>query len=448
MQRARLHRGRDAHAHPLHPGGRPRLPRARPAAARLLVRPAAEPAAVQAAAHGRRHRALLPDRPLLPRRRLPRRPAAGVHPARHRDELRRAGRRHRAGRGDRRRPVVGAGRPRDPPADPAAHLRRGDGPLRLGQAGPAVRGRAHRPHRVLLGHPVPRLPGSVRRCRGDAGRGEPAAPAVRRLAGVGPPAGCPRAGLRDGRRRRHARRSGGQEPVGRRARRSGQGRRRRAGRCDLLRRRAPRGRARAPRCRARGDRPPVRARRRERLVVRVGRGRPHVRTDPGRQGQRAGLDGRAPPVHLAERPVDRPVRGRPGERTGLRLRHRLQRQRDRRRVDPYPPLGRAGAGVRAARDGRARAAGEVRLPARRVPVRAAAARRDRVRLGPHLHAARRRGLAARGDRVPEDGQRLRPAHLGTGADHAGAAPRGGGRRHSRPSGPAEPPTAPDVAAPS
>jgi aspartyl-tRNA synthetase len=33
------------------------------------------------------HGALLPDRPLLPRRGLPRRPPAGVHPARHRDEL-------------------------------------------------------------------------------------------------------------------------------------------------------------------------------------------------------------------------------------------------------------------------------------------------------------------------------------------------------------------------
>ena len=61
-----------------------------------LVRAAAVAAAVQAAADGRRHGALLPDRPLLPRRGLPRRPAAGVHPARHRDELRRPGRRHRA----------------------------------------------------------------------------------------------------------------------------------------------------------------------------------------------------------------------------------------------------------------------------------------------------------------------------------------------------------------
>ena len=62
----------------------------------LLVRAAAEPAAVQAAADGGRDGAVLPDRPLLPRRGLPRRPPAGVHPARHRDVVRRAGRRDRA----------------------------------------------------------------------------------------------------------------------------------------------------------------------------------------------------------------------------------------------------------------------------------------------------------------------------------------------------------------
>ena len=52
--RARVRRGRDAHPHPVDARGRARLPRARPPAARLLVRAAAEPAAVQAAAHGRR----------------------------------------------------------------------------------------------------------------------------------------------------------------------------------------------------------------------------------------------------------------------------------------------------------------------------------------------------------------------------------------------------------
>ena len=54
-------------------------------------------------------------------------------------------------------------------------------------------------------------------------------------------------------------------------------------------------------------------------------------------------------------------------------------------------------------------AGQVRLPARGVQVRPAAARRDRARLGPHLHAAGRGGLDPRGDRVPEDPRRLRPA---------------------------------------
>ena len=112
LHEPRLRRDRDPDADPLHARGRARLPRAGPAPARLLVRAAAEPAAVQAAAHGRRHGALLPDRPLLPRRGLPGRPAAGVHPARHRDELRRPGRRHRARRGRARR-AVAADRPRD-----------------------------------------------------------------------------------------------------------------------------------------------------------------------------------------------------------------------------------------------------------------------------------------------------------------------------------------------
>ena len=36
----------------------------------------------------------------------------------------------------------------------------------------------------------------------------------------------------------------------------------------------------------------------------------------------------------------------PGQRAGLGLRHRLQRQRDRRRLDPYPPRRHAEAGLR------------------------------------------------------------------------------------------------------
>ncbi len=64
-----------------------------------LVPSAAEPADLQAAAHARRVRPLFPDRPLLPRRGQPRRPPAGVHPVRHRDELCRAGGRADRGRG-------------------------------------------------------------------------------------------------------------------------------------------------------------------------------------------------------------------------------------------------------------------------------------------------------------------------------------------------------------
>ena len=100
--RARLRRGGDADADPLDAGGRPRLRRPGAAAAGQVVRAAAVAAAVQAAADDRRARAVLPDRPLLPGRGLPGRPAAGVHPARLRDELRRP--RRRAGDRRGRRP--------------------------------------------------------------------------------------------------------------------------------------------------------------------------------------------------------------------------------------------------------------------------------------------------------------------------------------------------------
>ena len=178
------------------------------------------PAAVQAAAHGGRDGAVLPDRPVLPRRGLPGRPAAGVHPARHRDELRRAGRRHRTDRGaDPGHLGIGRGRGAHP--DPAADLRRGHGSLRHRQAGPAVRAGADRADRLLPGHSVPGLPGRLRRRGGDARRSEPAAQAARRVAGVRQTARTPRVGVRARRRGRRARRTGGQEPVRDRTRRSG-----------------------------------------------------------------------------------------------------------------------------------------------------------------------------------------------------------------------------------
>jgi aspartyl-tRNA synthetase len=61
----------------------PTLTASTPEGARNVVRPATVPTAVQATADGGWHGALLPDCSLLPRRRLPRRSSAGVHPARY-----------------------------------------------------------------------------------------------------------------------------------------------------------------------------------------------------------------------------------------------------------------------------------------------------------------------------------------------------------------------------
>ena len=113
--RQRLRRGRDADAHQEHAGGRPRLHRPEPPPAGHRLRPAAEPAAAQAAADGRRHRPLHADRPLLPRRGPARRPPARVHPARPRDELRRRGDGDGLRRDDGDRGLAGD---RPGPADP------------------------------------------------------------------------------------------------------------------------------------------------------------------------------------------------------------------------------------------------------------------------------------------------------------------------------------------
>ena len=94
--------------------------------------------------------------------------------------------------------------------DPADDLRRGDAPLRHRQARPALRRRAHRADRVLRRHAVPRLPGAVRRGRGDARRRHADPQGPRRLAGVGQAARRQRAGLRDCRRR--TARSAGRSP--------------------------------------------------------------------------------------------------------------------------------------------------------------------------------------------------------------------------------------------
>ena len=85
LDEQRLHRDRNADSDEEHAGRRARLSGAEPRASGRILRAAAVAADFQAAAHGRRARALLPDRPLLPRRGSARRPSAGVHPGRHRD---------------------------------------------------------------------------------------------------------------------------------------------------------------------------------------------------------------------------------------------------------------------------------------------------------------------------------------------------------------------------
>ena len=130
-----------------------------------VLRAAAEPAAVQAAAHGRRARPLLPDRALPARRGPARRPPVRVHAARRRDELRRRRRRDGGDRRGRARRAIEAVDRRAGPGGRAPDVARGDGALRHRQARPALRPRARRRERGVRGDRVPRLPG--RRGEGD-----------------------------------------------------------------------------------------------------------------------------------------------------------------------------------------------------------------------------------------------------------------------------------------
>ena len=81
--------------------------------------------------------------------------------------------------------------------------------------------------------------------------------------------------------------------------------------------------------------------------------------------------------------------------------------------------------------GRGGGPGEVRVPPRRIPLRRAAARRHRVRLGPDDRAARRHRVDPRGDRVPEVRRRGRPADGRSCADHARPAQGGWRGRPAR-----------------
>src|SRR5690606_24781871 len=118
----------------------------------------------------------------------------------------------------------------------------------------------------------------------------------------------------------------------------------------------------------------------------------------------------------------RPHRGQP------RIRHGPQRQRDRRRLDPHPPSGDAVGGVRPARDRCRGTAGQVRLPARRTPLRGAAARRHRLRHRPDRGVDGGHGIDPRRDRLPQDHHRAMHDDRCAVADRRCAA---GGAAHRR-----------------
>ena len=80
-----------------------------------------------------------------------------------------------------------------PDAAAPDNLRGRDGPVRLGQARPAVRLRAHRPDRLLRRDRVPGVPGPVRGRGGHARRRLAVAARAGRMAGLGAVARRPRA---------------------------------------------------------------------------------------------------------------------------------------------------------------------------------------------------------------------------------------------------------------
>ncbi len=283
--RFRLLRIPDADPYRLVAGGRPRLPGALAAPPGQVLRPAAGAAAVQAAHHDRRLRPLLPDRAVLPRRGRPRRPFAGrVLPARHRDELRRAGGRLPGGRAGAARPLRGVRRRQAGHPDLPAHpLCRGAEEIRLRQARPA------QPHRDAGRH------GAFRRLRlqglrrPDRGRSQ-----GRGVGDSGADRWQPRL------LRPHERLGAGRGPAGprlhllprrrRRCRADRQEHRRRPHRCDPQPARPVRRRRRLLRLRPAGQ------------VLRLRRRRPpegRPRPQPGRRGPlRLLLDRRFPDVRV------------------------------------------------------------------------------------------------------------------------------------------------------
>ena len=160
--------------------------------------------------------------------------------------------------------------------------------------------------------------------------------------------------------------------------------------------------------------------------IRVGRRLPDVR---GHRRRRQSAGG-PPPVHHAvcRGPAAAGVGPAGGALAGLRP--RAQRVGARVGQCAYPSPGDPVAGVRGARDRTRGGRGPLRVPAGRLPLRGAAARRLRVRRGPAGRDPGRRGEHPRGHRVPQDPVRRRPAHRRPDAAPAHPARRAGhpGRR--------------------
>ena len=430
----RLRRDRDADADPLDARGRPRLPGARAAAARQLVRAAAEPAAVQAAAAW----------------------SAGIERyyqiARcYRDEDFRADRQPEFTQLDiemsfvEQDDVIALAEEilvalweligvRHPDADPADDVRRGDGPLRHRQARPALRPRARRaapstsrtpPFRVFqapyVGAVV--MPGGASqprkqldawqewaKQRGAKGLayvlvgedGELGGPVAKNLSDDG--AGRPR-----------------------------RARRRQARRLRLLRRRRGEVQPGAARRRPPRDRPPRRPDRRGRLELRLGRRRAAVRARRRgdrrrrRRRRRRRLDRRAPRVHLAEAGVHRhastptPATRWPTPTTSSAT---ATRSAAARSVSTARTCRSGSSTIMGIDEDEAQEKFGFLLDAFKFgapPHGGIAFGWDRI-----VRAARRRRVDPRRHRLPEVRRRLRPADRRAGADHAAAAQ--GGRR--------------------
>ncbi len=147
------------------------------------------------------------------------------------------------------------------------------------------------------------------------------------------------------------------------------------------------------------------------LAAIVGARFPDVRV--GRGGKTLGRD--APSVYRARRRPRGSARNQSRRRARQGARHGAERLGDRRRLDPYPPPGRAIESLQRAQYRPRGSPGQVRFFAAGAAVRRAAARRHRLRAGPHRDHDGGCRVHPRRDRVSEDTARAVPAHAG--AEH-------------------------------